>query len=319
MDSIVVEHLSVARGGRRPPILDDLNLSVPEGASLGLIGPNGSGKSTLLRVLVGLIRPTAGRVVVGGVDVSQDAVKVRRRVGYVPEQFGLYPRLSIHQHLEFYAHASGVSQWERRNAIDTMLRVVDLFDVRHTEAAALSRGARRRLALARALLNNPPVLLLDDPLAGLDGRGRLEVVEILKEIRGMGVTMVVATHLLADLVQVCDSVAVLRDGRITWMAPFGEALVQPGIGRQRLRVELVEQSEVVTATLTRQAGVLDVVEEGAVLSFSFEGDRDALARLLDVLHGSGAKILQFGPSFDQLDSTIAALVTDRGQTGVGAS
>ena len=309
MNPIELEHVSVARGaggpGRAP--LQDLTLSVAEGAGLGLVGPNGSGKSTLLRVLACLVRPTSGRALVCGFDTRHDSTAVRRRVGYVPEQFGMYPRLSISQYLDFFARASGVSQWERRNTVETMLRVVDLFDQRHEEAAALSRGSRRRLALARALLHNPPVLLLDDPLSGLDGRGRLELVEVLKEVRGMGITMLVATHLLADLAQVCDSVAVLREGSLASITPVAAALGRGGRGRQRLRLELVDSPEMVGALLSREPGVLDVTAAEDGLSFVYEGDPDGLAGVLGRLVESGARVTQFGRGAEHMDELSAAL------------
>jgi ABC-2 type transport system ATP-binding protein len=311
---IELERVSAGRAaGARGAPLQDLTLSVAEGASLGLVGPNGSGKSTLLRVLACLVRPTAGRALVCGFDTRLDPIAARRRVGYVPEQFGIYPRLSILQYIDFFARAHGVSQWERRNTVETMLRVVDLFDQRKEEAAALSRGSRRRLALARALLHNPPVLLLDDPLSGLDGRGRLELVEVLKEVRGMGITMLVSTHLLADLAQVCDSVAVLREGRLASVAPLALALGRQGRGRQRLRLELVDGSDSAVAALRQQPGVLDVAMVDGGLSFVYEGDSDGLASVLGRLVESGARVTQFGRGVEGMDELAVALTENDGQ------
>jgi ABC-2 type transport system ATP-binding protein len=308
---IELEHLTIEHGGRRA--LDDVTLSVEEGASLGLVGPNGSGKSMLLRALAGLIRPTSGRVVIDGLNTSHDVTAVRRRVGYVPEQFGVYPRLSIAQYLEFFAHASGVSAWERKNTVDTMLRVVDLYDARQEEAAALSRGSRRRLALARALLHNPPILLLDDPLGGLDGRGRLELVEVLKEVRGMGITLLVATHLLADLAQVCDSIAVLRAGKLTGVIPLAAALAGDGPARRRVQLEAVGEREQLAELLVQQPGVLDVTEQGIGISFVYEGDREGLAAVLGQLVDAGARVTRFGPGPDGLDELSAALAEGNGR------
>ena len=302
-----------APGAGRPAPLQDLTLSVEEGASLGLVGPNGSGKSTLLRVLACLVRPSTGRALVAGFDTRHDAAQARRRVGYVPEQFGIYPRLSINQYLDFFARAGGVSQWERRNTVETMLRVVDLFDQRHEPAEALSRGARRRLALARALLHNPPILLLDDPLGGLDGRGRLELIEVLKEVRGMGITLLVSTHLLADLAQVCESVAVLREGRLAGVIPLALALGRQERGRRRLRVELVDGSERAIAALREQPGVLDVAEIEGGLSFVYEGDGDGLAAVLGRLVEAGARVTGFGGGAEHMDELAAALAEGDGQ------
>src|SRR5215208_2180057 len=170
-------------------VLSGLTLSVGEGTSVGLIGPNGSGKSTALKLVATLLRPSRGRVLVNGFDTRLDARNVRRRIGYVPEQLGVYPKMSVWQYLTFFARCAGVPSMERKTALETLLHVVDLYDERQTEAQRLSRGMRRRLALARALVHNPAVLLLDDPLGGLDGRGRLELLEVIKELRGMGITV----------------------------------------------------------------------------------------------------------------------------------
>jgi ABC-2 type transport system ATP-binding protein len=308
---IEIEQLTIESGGRRA--LDEVTLSVEEGASLGLVGPNGSGKSMLLRALAGLVRPTSGRVTVDGASTSHDVTTVRRHVGYVPEQFGVYPRLSIAQYLELFAHASGVSAWERKNTVDTMLRVVDLYDMRQEEAAALSRGSRRRLALARALLHNPPILLLDDPLGGLDGRGRLELVEVLKEVRGMGITLLVATHLLADLAQICDSIAVLRSGKLTGVIPLGAALAGDGPARRRLQIEAVGERAQLAELLVQQPGILDVTDQGIGISFVYEGDRDGLAAVLGQLVESGARVTRFGPGPDGLDELSASLAEGSGR------
>jgi ABC-2 type transport system ATP-binding protein len=308
---IEIEQLTIESGGRRA--LDEVTLSVEEGASLGLVGPNGSGKSMLLRALAGLVRPTSGRVTVDGASTSHDVTTVRRPVGYVPEQFGVYPRLSIAQYLELFAHASGVSAWERKNTVDTMLRVVDLYDMRQEEAAALSRGSRRRLALARALLHNPPILLLDDPLGGLDGRGRLELVEVLKEVRGMGITLLVATHLLADLAQICDSIAVLRSGKLTGVIPLGAALAGDGPARRRLQIEAVGERAQLAELLVQQPGILDVTDQGIGISFVYEGDRDGLAAVLGQLVESGARVTRFGPGPDGLDELSASLAEGSGR------
>src|SRR6185295_17259814 len=207
----------------------------------------------------------------------------------------------------------GVSAWERKNTVDTMLRVVDLYDSRQKEAAALSRGSRRRLALARALLHNPPILLLDDPLGGLDGRGRLELVEVLKEVRGMGITLLVATHLLADLAQVCDSIAVLRGGRMTGVIPLAAALAGDGPARRRVQLEAVGERERLAELLVQQPGVLDVSDQGIGISFVYEGDREGLAAVLGQLVGAGARVTRFGPGPDGLDELSAALAEGGGR------
>ena len=303
----IVELQKVGFRYGRTPVLQNVSLQVEEGDSLGLIGPNGCGKSTLLKVVATLLRPSEGTVMVQGFDTRFDARQVRRRIGYVPEQLGVYPGLSVWQYLTFFARCAGVPPIERKTTVETMLRVVDLYDQRSTEAQRLSRGMRRRLALARALVHNPAVLLLDDPLGGLDGRGRLELLEVLKELRGMGITVLMSGHLLGDIVQLCSHVAVLREGHLIRQSPV-EELIGDGLAPgQRVEVEVLFGEEVARAVLHRQPEVSALATDGRVISFAFQGDRAAFSTLLDQLLREGVQVARFGPGPERFDELAAGL------------
>jgi len=300
----------------RTPVIQNLSLGVEEGTSLGLIGPNGCGKSTTLKLVATLLRPSQGRVLVDGFDTRLDARSVRRRIGYVPDQLGVYPSLTVWQYLNFFARCAGVPALERKTTLETLLRVVDLYEERQTEAQRLSRGMRRRLALARALVHNPAVLLLDDPLGGLDGRGRLELLEVLKELRGMGITVLMSGHLLGDIVQLCSHIAIMREGRLI-RSDAVDTLVREEIASgRRVEIEILFGEEVARAALARLSDVRDVETDGRTIAFSFHGDRASLSTLLDRLVGEGVRIVRFGPGPERFDELAAGLAESNGRVAV---
>jgi ABC-2 type transport system ATP-binding protein len=267
----------------------------------------------LLNLVASLLPPGEGRVLVAGFDTRLDARNVRRQIGYVPEQLGVYPGFSVWQYLTFFAQCAGVPALERKSTIETLLRVVDLYDQRQIEASLLSRGMRRRLALARALVHNPAVLLLDDPLGGLDGRGRLELLEVLKELRGMGITVMMSGHLLGDIVQLCTHVSILREGRVIRTAPVTDLTREELSGGRRVEIEVLLGEEVARAALAKLSDVRDVESDGQLIAFSYHGDRAGLSTLLDRLVDDGVQITRFGPGPERFDELAAGLAQANGK------
>lgn len=314
MSTIQVEHVSFRHG--RTSVLEDVSLTAEEGSSLGLIGPNGSGKSTLLKLVATLLRPTEGRVLVGGFDTRFDAPCVRRRIGYVPEELGVYPNLTIWQYLAFFARSAGLSGMERKTTLETLLQVVDLYEQRAVQVQHLSRGMRRRLALARALVHNPAVLLLDDPLGGLDGRGRLELIEVLKELRGMGITVLMSGHLLGDIVQLCSDVAVIRDGRVTHTTPVQEFAGESAAAARRVEIDVLLGLDLARDAVESLQQVSELGIAGRTISFTYQGDEAGLSTLLDGLLRDGVQITRFGPGPDRFDRLAAGLVESNGRVRV---
>ena len=300
----------------RSPAVQNLSLAVEEGSSLGLIGPNGCGKSTILKLVATLLRPSQGRVVVSGFDSRFDARNVRRRIGYVPEQLGVYPNLSVWQYLSFFARCAGLPVIERKSTLETLLRVVDLHDQRQLEAHQLSRGMRRRLALARALVHNPAVLLLDDPLGGLDGRGRLELIEVLKELRGMGITVLMSGHLLGDIVQLCSHVAILREGALIRCAAVEDLAREELAAAGRVEIEVLLGEEMARAALAMLPEVRDVGTDGRTISFRYHGDLAGLSTVLGRLVADGVHITRFGPGPERFDELAAGLAETNGKAAV---
>lgn len=305
MTLVQVEHLVFDSGRRR--VLDGVSFGVEPGRSLAVVGPNGCGKSALLRLLATAERPSAGRIMVDGYETTRSPREVRRRIGYVPDQYGRYPNLTVAQYLDFFARAAGVSAWERQDAVDSMLRVVDLYEIRNLLIQDLSLGLTRRLALARALVHNPTVLVLDDPLLGLDGRGRLEIREVLRELTQMQITSIIATHILADVVDICPDVLVLNDGRVSYVGPISDVLATATSPRQRVCLRIREGMDIAREVLGESVTVRDLVERGPELAFTLIGDDDALADLLARLVERGARVSRFGQGVEALDEQSAGV------------
>jgi ABC-type multidrug transport system ATPase subunit len=294
---VLVEHLQ-RRFGQRT-VLQDVTFTVAPGIAFGVAAANGAGKSVLLRLLASLDRPTTGRVAIHGYDTVRRARAVRDRIGYVPEEPMLYDGITAEQYLQFVGRARGLGKQVRQVAVDTLLQVVGLDDRAWRDVSAFSPGERRRLALAGALVHEPDVLLLDDPLRGLDGFARLEQIEVLRELHRLGSTMVVAATRPEDLLEVCDSFAILRTGRIVWSGTQADAvaLVTPHQSDAvRIKLEVVEGIDAAVALLGQRRDLreLEVDEDGRTLWFLFSGDEEALANLLPQLIRAGCSVAHFG-------------------------
>jgi ABC-2 type transport system ATP-binding protein len=295
--AIQVEHL-VRRFGTRT-VLHDVSFNVESNQAFGLVGANGSGKTVLLRLVASLDRPNAGRVAVHGYDTLRRPRAVRDRVGYVPEEPMLYDGLTAEQYLQFVGRARGLGKQVRQVAVDTLLQVVGLDERRWRDVSSFSPGERRRLALAAALVHEPDVLLLDDPLRGLDGFARLEQIEVLRELHRLGSTMLVAATRPEDALEVCDTISVLRDGMLVWSgdSEATAALASPQhASTVRVRVEILDGLDAAVELLGQRRDLqeLEVDEDQRNVWFLFSGDEEALAGLLPQLIRAGSSVAHFG-------------------------
>jgi len=311
--AVVVEHL-VRRFGARA-VLNDVSFTVEPSQAFGIAGANGSGKTVLLRLLASLDRPTSGRVAIHGYDSVWRARAVRDRIGYVPEEPMLYDGLTAEQYLQFVGRARGLGKQVRQVAVDTLLQVVGLEERRWRDVSAFSPGERRRLALASALVHEPDVLLLDDPLRGLDGFARLEQIEVLRELHRLGSTMVLSATRPEDLLEVCESVAVLRDGGMVWIGDgtAAAALAAPQYADSvRVRAEILDGLEAGLALLGQRRDLreLEVDEDGRNVWFLFSGDEEALANLLPQLIRAGCSLAHFGVERHSPAAALARLFHD---------
>ena len=295
--AVVVDHVARRFGAR--VVLRDVSFTVAPGRAFGVAGANGSGKTVLLRLVASLDRPTAGRVSIHGYDSVRRARAVRDRIGYVAEEPMLYDGISAEQYLQFVGRARGLGKQVRQVAVDTLLQVVGLEERRWRDISSFSPGERRRLAMASALVHEPDVLLLDDPLRGLDGFARLEQIEVLRELHRLGSTMLLAATRPEDLLEVCDSFAILRDGALVWIGDgtAASALAAPQTADAvRVRADIREGLEAGLALLGQRRDLreLEVDEDGRTVWFLFTGDEEALANLLPQLIRAGCSVAHFG-------------------------
>src|SRR5205823_5446899 len=194
--------------------LDSLSLVLEKGDVFGFIGPNGAGKSTTMRILAGLLHPTHGSAEVLGRDVLHNGDFVRRNVGYMPDFFGVYEDLTVTEYLEFFAAAYGIGRRDRKQVVNDVLELTDLSYKRDALTNSLSRGMTQRLSLARVLVPDPPILLLDEPASGLDPRARIEIRELLKELQRLGKTIMVSSHILSELGEFCNKLGIIERGKL---------------------------------------------------------------------------------------------------------
>jgi ABC-2 type transport system ATP-binding protein len=310
---IAVEQLG-KRYGRQVAVAD-VSFNVPKGEIFGFVGPNGAGKTTTIRILATLTPADRGRATVGGIPVGEDPASVRALVGYMPDFFGVYDRLTSEEYLEFYAACHGVPRSRRRRVASELLELVDLGDRREAQVDTLSRGMKQRLCLARALVHDPSVLLLDEPASGLDPRARVEMRELIQELRRMGKTILVSSHILPELEELCTWVGFIDRGRMVAVGPMADVRDRVAAGR-RLRVDLVEPDDDsllhVAELVKNQEGVVDaaVIDDHVELTVT-----DAVEdhQLLALLVHKGLKVRSFGVVEGDLSEAFMRLTGDHNQ------
>ena len=227
--TIVTANLTKKYGQLRA--VDGVDLAVPPGSIFGIIGPNGAGKTTALSMLATLVRPTGGNISVLGFDPTTQARQIRRRLGYMPDQLGVYDNMTVNEYLDFFASCYGIPRRARPALIAALLELVDLQAKKESLVNSLSRGMKQRLSLTRVLVHDPELLILDEPASGLDPRARVELRDLLTRLHVMGKTIIISSHILAELEQVCSDVAIMEAGRLLAAGPPSEILDQLGAGR----------------------------------------------------------------------------------------
>jgi len=204
--------------------LVDVTLRVESGSIHGFVGPNGAGKTTTLKLICTLLKPQTGNVKVFGHDVVSETAEVRRKIGFMPDHFSMYRQMTVHEYLDFFAAAYGLAPKQRDVVIGDVLALTDMEHRREDLIQGLSRGMQQRVGLARVLVNDPQLLLLDEPASGLDPRARIELMDILRELRGMGKTIFISSHILSELAELCDSVTIIDRGMTKFSGPMDELL-----------------------------------------------------------------------------------------------
>jgi ABC-2 type transport system ATP-binding protein len=279
---------------KRQQALRGVSFTVAPGSIHGFVGPNGAGKTTTLKILATLLPPQRGTVRVFGFDVVADCKKVRRKTGFMPDHFSLYRQMTVQEYLDFFAAAYGMELQERTRVVGDVLALTDMEARRNDFIKGLSRGMQQRVGLARVLVHDPTLLLLDEPASGLDPRARVELMEIIQELRRMGKTIFISSHILSELALLCDSVTILDRGAVRYSGSIS-ALNQNNGETADYQLSLVEELPAVEAALRGVAGVTAVTKATKAPQYriSFEKkltDRNVLLRAaLD----NGAQIIGF--------------------------
>jgi len=283
-----------------------LDLHIEAGEMFGFIGPNGAGKSTTIRFLATLLRPTRGQGVVAGCDVIGDPVGVRRNIGYMPDNFGVYDGMRVWEFLDFFAVAYGIGKTQRRQSISNLLELLDLMHKRDDFVNSLSRGMKQRLCLAKTLVHDPPVLILDEPSSGLDPRARIEMKALFKELRKMGKTILISSHILTELADCCTSIGIIERGQLLMHGPIDQ--VYRKINRNRLvEIEFLENADAGMSILRSQASLRSLDVELRGVTAEMEIDDEGLAVLLETFIRKGVRLKKFNDKAPTLEDVFMSV------------
>jgi ABC-2 type transport system ATP-binding protein len=281
-----------------------LDLDIEEGEIFGLVGPNGAGKTTTLRILATLLAPTAGDAEIAGISVRRNPNAVRRVLGFMPDVFGVYDDMKVWEYLDFFGRCYGIGAARRQQMIGDLLDLVDLGDKRDSYVEGLSRGMQQRLCLAHTLVHDPQVLLLDEPASGLDPRARVELRELLRELRSLGKTIVISSHILPELEELCTSVAIVDRGQVLAQGRIADIERRLRVGAV-LRVRVLGEQAVIDAARDHFAAEPNVASatrlEDGLIEIGFRGDDAATARLLASAIRADISIVSFARAASDLE------------------
>jgi ABC-2 type transport system ATP-binding protein len=287
--------------------VDNLSLKIEAGEMFGFIGPNGAGKSTTIRFLATLLKATAGEGIVNGHSVTRDPLAVRRSIGYMPDSFGVYDGMKVWEFLDFFAVAYQIPRGRRRQVIVDVLELLDLTGKRDDYVNGLSRGMKQRLCLAKTLVHDPPVLILDEPASGLDPRARVEVKALLKELRKMGKTILISSHILTELADCCTSIGIIEQGKLLMQGPIGE--VYRRIHRNRIVViKFLENGDAGLSIIRSFQHTRDVQVEDSKVTVELAADDSQVAALMERLIAEGVRMHSFAEKDPTLED-VFMLVT----------
>ena len=271
----------------------DLSLHLDRGDIFGFIGPNGAGKTTTIKMLATLLRPTSGRAYIDGVDVTREPEKVRGIIGYMPDNFGVYDDIKVWEYLDFFAAAYKIPREKRPRIIDDVLELTDLTVKKDSYVEELSRGMKQRLCLAKTLVHDPQVLLLDEPASGLDPRARIEIKELLRELKNMGKTIIISSHILPELADFCNKIGIIEQGELIVSGDVGEIMRQV-TGGQLLDVRVVpEDQERAIEVLKGLPSVRATRVVDRDLKVEYIGEPESTHEILTALVGQGIRVKAF--------------------------
>ncbi|MFF3100721.1 ABC transporter ATP-binding protein [Viridibacillus arvi] len=286
--------------------LQGLDLSIGEGTVFGFVGANGAGKSTTFSILSTLLQPTAGDAWIDGKSVTKNAEEIRTLIGYMPDFFGVYDQLKADEYLDFFGSSYGIPAAEREMLIPQLLELVNLTHKRYEYVDVLSRGMKQRLCLARTLIHDPKVLILDEPASGLDPRARIEMRDILKQLKSMGKTILISSHILPELAEMCDEIGVIDNGKL--IAHGSVSTIQTQLqGEKVLTVKLQDGLEKAISFFEENPFITGIETGEQQLSFRYRGSDEEQMELLKKAVLANIPILSFAEEEKDLEDVFMAI------------
>ena len=308
----MIKTVGLSKNYKEVEALVDLNLTIDKGSVFGFIGPNGAGKTTAMSILATLLSPTRGKAYVGGFEVTERPEEVRQIIGYMSDFFGVYDNLKVDEYLDFYAQAYFVPASKRPGLIKDLLELVNLSGKEGVYVDTLSRGMKQRLGLARCLVHSPQVLILDEPASGLDPRARVEMREILKELGKLGKTILISSHILHELTDMCDTIGIIENGRMVTSGQIKDILSQAK-GMGTIRINLLGQHQETFNYLKRHQLVNDVIRDDHGLRVYITGRQQESYRLLKELVTNGFPVTGFYPEQEDLENVFMKITQEVAQ------
>ncbi len=284
--------------------VNNVSFQVGRGQVFGYIGPNGAGKTTSMRILATLDLPTAGDAFVDGFSVVNDPDRVRGRLGFMPDYFTTYSNVDVREYLDFFARAYHLYGKDRKRAIERVMSFTGLDVLAHKPIDGLSKGMKQRLCLGRALIHDPPVMVLDEPAAGLDPRARIELRVMIRALADEGKSILISSHILTELAEVCDLVGIVERGSLVTMGSVEE--IQNGLRQEKnlVAVRVLGGVDGLAEWLNERSGVGQVKVDGSVVRFELAGDEAAEADLLRAMIHDGFRVVAFGAQQGTLEDVF---------------
>jgi ABC-2 type transport system ATP-binding protein len=303
---LIVETFNLTKRYGKLVAINNLHLKIEEGECFGYIGPNGAGKTTTIKILATLLQPTWGEARICGHVVGYESRNIRPLIGYVPDFFGAYEDMVVEEYLEFFASAYNITGRQRTRVVGDVLELTDLVHKRDAAVDSLSRGMKQRLSVARVLLHDPKVLLLDEPASGLDPRARIEIRELLKELHRMGKTIIISSHILHELAELCSTVGIIEQGELLFHGPLQEVLRRAKTGN-KLQIRVIEQQDLAALLLERTKGIKGVEQRDGALVVEFEKATPDFSPIVRLLVDNNFKIREIKEEEVNLETAFMRL------------
>lgn len=298
----------------RHTALDSLDLQIDRGEIFGFVGPNGAGKTTTMKIMAGLLKADAGEIYIDDIKLFEDYNRLKEVIGYMPDFFGVYDNLQVMEYLEFYASAYGMETRQARRLGGHLLEMVHLEGKEECYVDELSRGMKQRLCLARAMIHDPQFLILDEPASGLDPRSRFEFKKILKELRDNGKTIIISSHILMELAEMCTSIGIIERGKMILQGSIEDILETVDISNP-LIIRVYDQVDTAVLLLKREEKIESLTIRGNSIFASFSGNREEEARLLKTLIDNGVLVQSFSREQGSLESLFLKITEHSEEAG----